>query len=127
MTTKTAIKHYFEPERMAKTYGNTGPCCSRPADEHPAFPSGDVTIVLKRDVRTLTTVIPKGTRLAATAVTYETMREDKPARWGKNVLGQFAELERAVISTVTMPSWDIRGPGEDHLTAIPVRWAELAR
>lgn len=117
--------HYYEPERVAKTYGNRKACCTRPESEHPAFPVGKVTVQATRDIRTLSTIIPKGTVLEAEGRLDETYVERSPGRWGTNELGQFAEIEKAVWDKVLAPSWTIQGPGESHLTAIPVKWAKV--
>lgn len=125
------IGHYFEPARMTKrSIGNVAGCCNRPEAEHPAWVEGSIlTVQLRRDVRTLRgTIVPRGTALVAERESLSAIAEVRPSRWGTNTLGQFAELDRGEYATVRTPSYRVRFAGDEHYTALPLRWvAEVTR
>ena len=117
-----ALTHYFVPERLGKTVGNVAGCCKRPADEHPAFEAGTITVItLKRSVRALTgKTFAKGTRLVAERTTHEALVEVRPSRWGTNELGQFAEIDKGEYARVVVPGYAVDLDG--YRTGIPVAW-----
>lgn len=122
------LNHYFEPSHMTKT-SHTKPCCDRPESEHrPAVRDTPLRIQLKRDVRHVygRGALGKGSVLSVRLHVSEAMQEVKPSKWGTNILGQFAELERAEFVDVQSVGYCIpHKPGDYSVsTVIPTKWAK---
>lgn len=117
------ISHYYEPPHMTASGRNTAPCCGRPADEHRAWVNGSTVLIrMSRSVRGYPALVA-GAEVEATRSSVTALRVITPSRWGTNVLGQFAELDRGTYEDVQLPGYSVR-VREGWLVSVPVRWAK---
>jgi hypothetical protein len=126
----STVNHYFEPPRMTKTsHGNVKGCCDAPeADHRLAVDGTPIRIELRRDVHVYGRGdLGKGSRIAAFLhVGDHAMQEVRPSKWGTNILGQFAELDKGEYRMVQSVGYSIPStPGVNGSgTVIPVKWAK---
>jgi hypothetical protein len=124
------VNHYFEPPRMTKTSrGNVAGCCDKPEVDHrPAVANTPLVIQLRRDVRHVhgRGDLGKGSVLNVRLHVGEALQEVRPSRWGTNVLGQFAELDKGEYQMVQSVGYTIPHAPNDYsmATVIPLKWAK---